>query len=106
MADDLRTRLLAVVAGCGEPICPICEKINEAVAALDERDERIKALEEGLRQLMSNAEIAKNHLPPEADIVSSALFDTIEQARNLLTNPTPAKPPRKSRILGIRSLMP
>lgn len=41
-------------------------------------------LYEALRQLASNAEIAKAYLQPDADLISSALFDTICQAETAL----------------------
>ena len=76
MADDLRTRLLAVVAGCGEPICPICEKINEAVAALDERDEM-------LQYVRLQLEYLDERYPTGTTPAVIARID------HLLTNPTP-----------------
>ena len=88
MADDLRTRLRAKIElqrharGDYLTLGEADEELTDALAALDERDERIKAAYfEGFQHGHDNC---------SSDGDSGGCWET-SNSRNLLTNPTPAK---------------
>jgi hypothetical protein len=88
MADDLRTRLLERIGiGSLDDTALMNPDGPEAVAALDERDARIKALEAGLERLVQEADACD----PWYESEPGRLQNLVNEARNLLTNPTPAK---------------
>jgi hypothetical protein len=97
MADDLRSRLLEPRyisdedhARTPDAVLTTLQEFRreryEAVAALDERDERIKALEAGLEHIAEYWNRDQNETA-----MADALWHIIETAE-ALTNPTPAKP--------------